>query len=100
MLMCPKILGGIPNESPTSRASNQDMNRLSILLRTRVINILVNQNKGKLKENFKFKNPGSLQLMDTGRYNFIFLTSQGDPKSLNSFNRIRNGHDNFATELC
>jgi hypothetical protein len=98
--MCPKILSGIPIESPASRASNQNTNRLCILIRTRVINILENQNKGKLKEKFKLKKPVSLQLMDSEKYNFIFFTSQGDQKSFNSFNRIRTGHDNFATELC
>jgi hypothetical protein len=38
---------------------------LSILIRTRVTSILVNQNKGKFEENFKFQNALLLQIMDT-----------------------------------
>jgi hypothetical protein len=43
------------------------MNELSILIETIVIRVLVNQNKGKLKENLKLQNAVSQQLMDTVR---------------------------------
>jgi hypothetical protein len=37
----------------------------SILIRTRVTRILVNQNEGKFKENLKIQNAVFRQLMDT-----------------------------------
>jgi hypothetical protein len=39
----------------------------AVLIRTRVISILVNQNEGNVKKNLKFQNAVPLQLMDTKR---------------------------------
>jgi hypothetical protein len=56
---------------------------LSILIATTVINILVNQKRGKTKANLKLQNTVLLQLMNTGRYHFIcIIPASRDPSGL------------------
>jgi hypothetical protein len=47
---------------------------LSVLIRTRVKSVQVDQNEGRFKQTLKFRNGMSLQLMDTGRYKEIEQT--------------------------
>jgi hypothetical protein len=58
----------------------------------------VNQNTGKIKENFKLQNAIISKLIDIGRKNFIFITHP-DSVGLQNVIKIQGGHVNYCADL-